>query len=207
MPPANAKLSLLLPKAHFLPADDLYTEQALLTRLSEGDRQAFELIYRRYIRELYQAAYKRLENRELVEDLVQDVFFRLWNRREQLQVDNLGAYLHTAVRYEVLNYVTRNKAPLGFYAPFESILMDSDTPENRLIAKELLELIYKYAETLPEKRKQVFLLHIKDKLSVSEIADELNISAKTVYNHLGTAMNGLRTHIAPAVLLLLATHR
>jgi RNA polymerase sigma-70 factor (family 1) len=188
-----------------LHGDDLYTEQALLILLSKGDRQAFEVIYRRYVRELYQAAYKRLENRELVEDLVQDVFFRLWNRREQLRVENLGAYLHTAVRYEILNYVTRNKAPLSFYAPFESLLMDSDTPENRLIAKELLELIYKYAETLPEKRKQVFLLHIKDKLSISEIAEELNISSKTVHNHLGTAMNGLRNHIAPAILLLLAS--
>jgi RNA polymerase sigma-70 factor (ECF subfamily) len=187
--------------------DDLYTEQALLLRLSEGDRQAFEVIYRRYVRELYQAAYKRLENRELVEDLVQDVFFRLWNRRSSLQVDNLGAYLHTAVRYEVLNYITRHKAPSSFYEPFETILLDPATPEDRLIEKELLALVYKYADTLPEKRKQVFLLHIKDKLSVAEIADELNISSKTVYNHLGTAMNGLRTHIAPAVLLLLATHR
>lgn len=187
--------------------DDIYTDQALLVRLSEGDRQAFEVIYRRYVRELYQAACKRLESRELVEDLVQDVFFRLWNRREQLRVDNLGAYLHTAVRYEILNYVTRNKAPLSFYAPFESLLMDSDTPENRLIAKELMELVYKYAETLPEKRKQVFLLHIRDKLSAGEIAGELNISSKTVHNHLGTAMNGLRAHIAPAVLLLLTAHR
>lgn len=190
-----------------MPNDDLYDDQALLDRLSQGDRDAFEVIYRKYVRELYQAAYKRLENREQSEDLVQDVFYRLWNRREQLQVDNLGAYLHTAVRYEILNHVTRHKTPTAFYAPFEAILTDADTPENQLIAKELLELVYKYAETLPEKRKQVFLLHIKGKLSVNEIADELNITPKTVHNHLGTAMNGLRTHIAPAVLLLLSVHR
>ncbi|TDW97472.1 RNA polymerase sigma factor [Dinghuibacter silviterrae] len=187
--------------------NDVYDEQALLDRLRQGDMDAFDVIYRRYVRELYLAAYKRLDNKELVEDLVQDVFFRLWNRRDQLHIDNLGAYLHTAVRYEILNHITRHKAPAAFYAPFEAILADADTPENRLIAKELLELVYKYAETLPEKRKQVFLLHIKDKLSVNEIAEELNITTKTVHNHLGTAINGLRTHLAPAILLLLTTHR
>ena len=196
----------LLPSV--LQNDDLYNEPALLDRLCQGDREAFEVIYRKYVRELYQAAYKRLENREQSEDLVQDVFYRLWNRREQLRVDNLGAYLHTAVRYEILNYVTRRKAPESFYAPFEALLLEApDTPENHLLAKELLELVYKYADTLPEKRKQVFLLHVKSKLSVEEIAEALNVSTKTVYNHLGTAMNGLRTHIAPAVLLLLSVHR
>lgn len=190
-----------------LDNNDVYNEQALLDRLYQGDRDAFEIIYRRFVRELYLAAYKRLENKELVEDLVQDVFFRLWNRRGQLCIDNLSAYMHTAVRYEILNHITRYKAPSAFYEPFEAILADTDTPENRLIAKELMELVYKYAETLPEKRKKVFLLHIKEKLSVSEIADELNITTKTVHNHLGTAINGLRTHLAPAILLLLTTHR
>lgn len=200
----NGNNFLFLPGL-ILENEELHTEKALLARLSGGDRSAFEIIYRRYVRELYQAAYKRLDNREQVEDLVQDVFLKLWKRRVDLQVQNLGAYLHTAVRYEVLNYVVRNNASVGFYEPLEALLPDSDTPDNRLIAKELLELVYKYAETLPEKRKAVFLLHIKSRLSVDEIAEALNISPKTVHNHLGTAMNGLRKNIAPTLLLLLAT--
>jgi RNA polymerase sigma-70 factor (family 1) len=165
---------------------------------------AYETIYRRYIHSLLKAAYKRLEDKQQAEDLVQDVFFRLWEKRERLNVSNLSAYLHTAVRYEILNYVSRNKAPLSFYAPFEALLLETNTPESQLLAKEFVALVLKYAETLPAKRKQVFLLHIQSKLSVKEIAAYLKISEKTVHNHLGTAMNGLRTNIAPAILLLLS---
>jgi RNA polymerase sigma-70 factor (ECF subfamily) len=166
---------------------------------------AYETIYRRYVHSLLKAAYKRLEDKQQAEDLVQDVFFRLWDKRERLRVTNLSAYLHTAVRYEILNYVSRNKAPLHFYAPFEAVLMETDTPESQLLAKEFVGLVLKYAETLPARRKEVFLLHIKNKLSVKEIAAYLKISEKTVYNHLGIAMNDLRTNITPAILLLLST--
>jgi RNA polymerase sigma-70 factor (ECF subfamily) len=206
IPTVNDNDFLFLPYT-VLDNQEVHNEQALLDHLRQGDRAAFDIIYHRYAQALYQSAFKRLDSKELSEDLVQEVFYRLWNRRAALHIDNLGAYLHTAIRYEVLNHITRHKAPSAFYAPFEAILADADTPENQLIAKELMALVYKYAETLPEKRKQVFLLHIKNKLSVSEIAQELNITAKTAHNHLGTAMNGLRTHLAPAILLLLTTHR
>jgi len=191
-----------------LSANILHIDQEALTLLRLGDKDAFGKIYRRYAGELYQAAYKRLQDSALAEDLVQDVFYRLWRRRAELEIGDLAAYLHTAIRYEVLNHITRKKKTgryegAGFYAPLEAMLTDFDTPEQRLIAKQLMDLIYAYAETLPEKRKQVFLLHIRNKLSVNEIAAELNISSKTVHNHIGTAMNGLRAHIAPAILLLL----
>ncbi|HEX3935371.1 MAG TPA: RNA polymerase sigma-70 factor, partial [Puia sp.] len=168
---------------------------------------AFDMIYRRYVRELYQSAYKRLDSRELVEDLVQDVFLKLWNRREKLRIENLGAYLHTAVRYQVLNQLTRKNALSGFYEPFDSIVPDFDTPENKLVTKEMMALVLKYVQTLPEKRKRIFLLYIETRLSVAEIADELNISTKTVYNQVGLAMDGLRTQIAPVVFALLFLHR
>ena len=185
-----------------LHLNDPHTDPSLLAQLREGDKAAFEQIYRRYMRPLYQAAYKRLHDSDLAQDLVQDVFLRLWKRRAELRIDDLAAYLHTAIRYEILNHISRNKAKGAFYEPFEAMLADFDTPEQQLVAKQLMELIYAYADTLPEKRRQVFLLHIKNKLSVSEIAEKLNITPKTVHNHLGTAMNGLRPHIATAILLL-----
>jgi RNA polymerase sigma-70 factor (ECF subfamily) len=163
------------------------------------------MLYRRHYHGLYTTAYRRLENREAVEDILQEVFLRLWRRRDRLEIADPAAYLFTAVRYEVLNHLSRNKAPLAFYAPFEAMLLESETPEDRLIAKELFELIHKYAETLPDRRKQVFLLHINSRLSVQEIAEQLNTAPKTVHNHLGIAMKGLRTHIAPAIALVLCT--
>lgn len=183
----------------------VYTDKALLERLSKGDGIAYEAIYRRYVHALYAAALKRLNDRQQAEDLVQDIFFRIWKKKEQMaKVGYLPAYLHTAVRYEVLKRMTRHKAPLCFFEPFESVLMESDNPENRLMAKDLLDLIYKYAAILPEKRRQIFLLHLTYRLSTREIAEELKISQKTVQNQLGTALNGLRAHVGPAVMIMAA---
>lgn len=158
------------------------------------------LIYRRYVRPLFYAADKRLQDSALAEDMVQDVFLRLWERRATLDIDDLGAYLHTAIRYRVLNHIARKKDPAAFFVHFEQALTDFSTPEHQLVAKQLLDLVYAYAATLPEKRRQVFLLHIRDKLSPAQIAAELDISVKTAYNHLGSAMKGLHTHIIPVLL-------
>lgn len=189
-----------------MSAEVVYTDKILLERLSRGDSNAYETIYRRYVYSLYVAAFRRLNDRQRSEDLVQDVFFRVWNKREEMaQVDNLQAYLHTAVRYEVLKLVARRKAPLYFFEPFESMMMESDGPDSRLMAKELLDLAYKYADTLPEKRRRIFLLHITNRLSTREIAETLEISQKTVQNQLGTALNGFRSHVSPAIMLILSS--
>lgn len=187
-----------------MSAEAVYTDKALLERLGKGDSNAYEIIYRRYIYSLYETAFRRLNDRQRSEDIVQDVFFRVWNKRaEMAKVDNLSAYLHTAVRYEVLKLVTRRKGMLHFFEPFEFMMMESDGPESRLMAKELLDLVYKYADTLPEKRKQVFLLHITNRLSTREIAETIGISQKTVQNQLATALNGLRSHVSPAIMMIL----
>ena len=74
-----------------------------------------------------------------------------------------------------------------------------------LLEKELLDLVQSYINSLPEKRKQIFLLHIKDNLSTKEIAERLNISQKTVQNQLGTSMQGLHTRIAPIIIAIAAS--
>jgi RNA polymerase sigma-70 factor (family 1) len=182
-----------------------HIDSHLVERLKAGERGAFEAIYNKYWKQLYDIACKRLGDRDQTEDVLQDVFARLWTRRETLDINNLGAYLASAVRYEVIHYINRNKNALYFYQPFEEVLMEMDSPDGRLIAKEMLELVYKYADTLPEKRKKIFLLHVQNKLSTREIADELGISRKTVQNQLGTALQGLRTNLTPVIAVIIAT--
>ena len=182
-----------------------YTDNELVMMLERGDRTAFETIYNRYLSVLYTSTYKRLQHKEQTEDVLQEVFARLWVKRETHHIADLKAYLHVAVRNETINFVTRSKEVFRFYEPIESILEEVDSPEGQLIAKELQSLIYVFANTLPEKRKQIFLLHIKNKLSTKEIAEELGISQKTVQNQLGTALQGLKTNLAPVIIAILAT--
>lgn len=174
-----------------------------IERLKTGDITAFNNIYYSYWLTVFNIAHNRIQNRQQAEDLVQDVFFRLWSKRENLQVVNFESYLKMAIHYEVINFVTRKKDVFSFYEPLEALLMETDTPEGQLIAKELLELVYAYAAMLPEKRKQIFLLHIKSKLSTADIATALEISQKTVQNQLGTALHGLRIHITPVLVSII----
>ena len=182
------------------------TDEQLLQGVRNGDRAAFDALYRRYWVQLYDAAYKRLNDREQAEDIVQEVFIQFWLRRQALLIHNVGAYMHTAVRYKVLSYFSRHKGTSKFYEPFEALLTTADTPEQQLMAKELLELVYAFADTLSDRKKQIFLLHVKNKLSTKEIARELGISQKSVQNQLGPAMQSLRKSLIPFLILLIFSH-
>lgn len=181
------------------------TDEQLLLGIRKGDRSAFDELYRRHWMALYDAAFRRLENRQQAEDIVQEVFLRLWIRRQELAIKKVEAYLHTAVRYKVLTYFSRHKETSNFYEPFEATYTTTDTPEQHLIAKQSLELIYDYAETLSDRKKQIFLLHIKDKLSTKEIAEALGITQKSVQNQLGPTMYGLRKIFIPLIIFIIAT--
>lgn len=185
--------------------NSLPNEKELLAFIARGDEKAFGTVFDHYWLMLCDAAYKRLQDKDQAQDIVQNIFVRLWLRRETLMISNLSVYLFTAVRYGVLDYITRQRTFNEFYEPFVVMLEDTDTPDALLIARELMDLVYAYAATLPEKRKQIFLLHIKEKLSTKEIAAELGITQKTVQNQLHTALQGLQKHITPAILVLINT--
>lgn len=183
-----------------------HSDEQLLRCLQEGEEPAFDELYRRYWRPMYDAACKRLGNDGQAEDIVQEVFIRLWIRKQDLKVDNIGAYLHTAVRYRILSYLSRHKPVQAFFGPFEAMLSESDTPEARLMAKDLMELVYAYAETLPARKRQVFMLHINGVQSTREIAERLGITQKTVQNQLGAALHGLRRNLIPVIMAILSAN-
>lgn len=173
----------------------LYTDASLLALLAKGEQWAFETIYYRYWRSLLNAAFKRLKDQQQSEDIVQNVFMRLWNKREHLHVNNLPAYLNVAVRYEVLNFVTRSKSAQCFHEALEDVMVDMDTADGKILSAELTDLIYSYAQTLPEKRKNILILHLQKNWSTKEISGVLGVSQKTVQNQLRTALNGLHSRI------------
>lgn len=179
-----------------------FTDQQLLSMVAEGDEHAFKEIYSRYWTGLYDTAFKRLKNSKQSQDIVQDVFIGLWERREDLQIRDLAAYLHTAVRYRVYNFVSRDLASEAFFEPFEAVVAYSAGADEMLIEKEIFQLATAYIATLPKKRKQIFTLYTEENLSTTEIARRLNISRKTVQNQLGTAISGLKANLLPVLLLL-----
>jgi len=187
-----------------MKAYDSYSDNELVTLLQQGSEESFAEIYNRYWVELYDAAYQRLKNKEQVEDIIQDVFVKLWIRRAELNINNAQAYLHTAIRFRVFNYVERDLVNESFFEPFEAMATSGLTADQNVLEKELLDLVQSYIEALPQKRKEIFLLHTRDNLSTKEIAERLNISQKTVQNQLGITMQGLHKKIIPLILAMAA---
>src|SRR5688572_24325986 len=84
-----------------------YSDEGLLKLLKRQELGAFEEIYMRYWKKLYTAAYKRVQSREISEELVQDIFTSLWVNRQVLKVETLSAYLYSAIKYKVINHLEK----------------------------------------------------------------------------------------------------
>lgn len=180
-----------------------YDDKELLRLISQGDKPAFDEIYLRYWLLLFNSAYKRLKNTDQCKDVVQDVFVDLWTRRGKVAIQNLNAYLHTAVKFQVYKLAAKNHAITTFYNVYETMATRPLNAAGNVEEKEIAELFRLWLDTLPDKRRQIFIMHYADGFSTKEIADRLGISQKTVQNQLGLASDSLNKEIIPAIIILL----
>lgn len=180
-----------------------HTDIQLVELFGVGDIGAFEEIYNRYWLKLYAAAYKRLKEREIAKEIVQEFFTSFWINREHVKIrTSLQGYLFTSIKYLVLNH-KRAEAVRNSYA--EILLMvgnsfDNSTEENYYY-KELLERVETEVNLLPPKCRNVFELSRKQYKTNKEIAELMGISEKTVENHLTKALRYLRVNLNSLLLL------
>ncbi len=186
-----------------MEARKVYTDCELVDLLKEGNEGAFNEIYNRYWRKLYNECYKRLKDDELSADVIQDIFADLWIKRANKNIDNLAAYLHTSTRYQVFLLYKKNKQITCFEEPVECIAISSLQADSIFHEKELRECIAIWLEMQPEKRREVFRLRFGEDLSTREISELLNVSQKTVQNQFTTSINLLRTHLGKLLSLLI----
>lgn len=182
-------------------------EQILLALLKQGDERAFAKIYKRYWTELYNAAYKRMPEKEKCQDIVQTVFADVWLRRDVLEIENLSAFLHTAVRFQVLKQITRNPKQSFMGDVFVAELISPLETDANLLDKEAQNLLRLYISALPEKRRDIFIMHYMEGLSTANISVKLGISRKTVQNQLTTASHALKlrlTHLFIGIIAFLS---
>lgn len=180
-----------------------HTEQELLETLSKGNAaessEAFDVIYRKYVAEMYRFARKNLPRKEDCEEIVQDIFTSLWTRREHLAVESLRNFLLGAVRYNIIRYFKSKKVKQRYVQHFEIFevlydklddeALDVNHPSKIRIALE------KCLTELPNRCQQVVRLRVFENLSNKEIAKNLNISKKTVENYMVMAYSHFRvTH-------------
>ncbi|WP_293789004.1 sigma-70 family RNA polymerase sigma factor [uncultured Pedobacter sp.] len=178
-------------------------DDSLFDLLKQGDEVAFSKIYNLYWAELYNAAYKRLPEREKCQDIIQNIFTDLWNRKAELDLENPVAYLHTAVRFQVLKHIARSPKSSFFGKSFENELISPLQADGMLLEREVAALLELFIKALPEKRRNIFIMHYFEGLSTAKIAFELHVSQKTVQNQLTTATQALRLRLTQLFLLVL----
>lgn len=158
----------------------------------EDDTKAYEILYYRYWPKLIDAAYKRVTSRQAAEDLVQELFISVYQRRTQIEfTSSLHAYLSQALKYKILNEY-RAASTRNAYSHFFLNTVCKNDFANPVEAKELAKQIDTVLSSLPEKCRQVFILSRKDKFSNKEIAEQMKISVSTVEKHIVKALKILR---------------
>lgn len=171
----------------------------IIDALKKQDKRRFELFYKKYYRPLLTMAYRYVENTEIAEEIVHDVFITIWNKAGQLNIQSsMKSYLFRSIVNSSLNHIKKEKKQLekqSAYKIAQERDLENGTDETNEADEALLKGLEDALALLPEKCKQVMYLSRFGKLKQQDIADQMEISIKTVKNHLTYGFKKLREHI------------
>ncbi len=156
-----------------------------------SDQQAYNELFLHFYNSLHQFAFSFLKSRQLAEEVVSDVFVKIWEKRTSLEnVTNLKLYLFTSTRNTALNYL--KKQSILHHISVDEYLVELNSvvlnPEELMITTEMIHKIQKAIQKLPPKCKMIFKLTREEGLKYKEVAILLNISVKTVENQMAIAL-------------------
>ncbi|HTF05934.1 MAG TPA: RNA polymerase sigma-70 factor [Bacteroidia bacterium] len=177
------------------------TEQSELIRI--GDEVVFEQIFRQFHPMLCRYAHTILKDVEAAEEIVQDVFLKIWEKRESLVITvSVKSYLYRAVHNSCLNLVDKKKKEVRMDEVPLKIVHQSAAPVEDIQTRELEKAIAGALDQLPEQCRKVFELSRFGNMKYREIAEMLGISIKTVENQMGKALRIMREQLATYLTIL-----
>lgn len=197
---------LALPELRIASMDhksDFISDAQLLSQLKSGERAAFDALYQRYWKDVYRIAFKRLQHEAHAQDITQDIFLLLWQKRAELRIDNLPAYLATSARNKVFNLRIKEQR----FTPITELLADvrqhADQTDAQLIREEFKIAYTALLKGLTPVQQQIFELKYFEDFDTDEIAEKLSLSKKTVQNQNSLALAKLRSSLGLLALLIL----
>lgn len=174
-----------------------YTDQELVALLKESDQLAFTEIYNRYWKKLFTAAANKIDDLQEAEDIVQQIFITIWNRREVLVINSfLASYLSVSVKYRVIKSLNKRFKEMNYgdeAATAALMEVADDSTREWLEFQEISQRLSILVEALPEKCKLVYKLSREQAYTQKQISEALNISEKTVEGHITNALKSIKT--------------
>jgi RNA polymerase sigma-70 factor (family 1) len=169
-------------------------EKDIVQRLKSGEVQAFDEIYNLYSKRIYRFAYSFLKTKVNAEEIVQEVFLRVWEKRAKInKYYSFKAFLFTVSHNIIIDNFRENLKEQKYveFLKENAVVFHSDT-EMSMEYSELNKMYWDAIDLLPERRRLIFKLHRIEGLSYSEISQKLNISNKTVENQMSSALKFLK---------------
>ncbi len=190
--------------------ETMLIEDNIAEKIRGGDRGAFERLFRSMYRELCIHADKFVPESDQAEEIVQEMFFSIWSKREGLNVTtSIRSYMYRAVRNSCLNYIKHLKVKDSYQKYNKEVISQSETDAgDSMVATELEEKINDSIASLPKERQRIFRMNRHDGLKYREIADKLGLSVKTVEAQMGKALKFLRSQLTeylPFIIIFLKT--
>jgi RNA polymerase sigma-70 factor (ECF subfamily) len=172
-------------------------ELFLFKKIKQGDRKAFDTLFRLYYKRLFGYCWKYVQSKEAAEDIVQKVFIQLWMKRNLITItDSVPAYLYTSVRNQSFIYLKSFAVRKTYEAQSADGLMQ-DNQENDDVFKRFPHIIRQKVADLPDKCRDIFTMARFEGLTYDEIAEYLKVSKKTVENQMTIAYKKLREWLQP----------
>ncbi|NVM67290.1 RNA polymerase sigma-70 factor (ECF subfamily) [Mucilaginibacter sp. SG538B] len=175
-----------------------HTDNRLLALIARGDRHAFAVLYRRYLNNLYRYVYSICYNKEEAEEIVQELFVKLWENRASLeQVISFKAYAFRAAKNLLLNHIRKARTESSAIDQLQQAptAYTENLAEGKLFYSEHYRMAQHAIELLPDKRKQIFRMRLTDELSLDEIAEKLSISKSVVKKQLYLGIAFVRKYL------------
>lgn len=175
----------------------MFTENEIVEQIRNGNKTAFESVFKMYYSHLCSYANKFVLDVDVSEEIIQELFFQIWQKKEDLNITtSLKSYLFRAAHNSSLNYIKHKNIQLKYQE--QTLAQQQDIFYEQTVSSELNDLqerIRQAIDKLPTERRKVFVLNRYDELSYKEVADKLNISVKTVENQIGKALKFLREEL------------
>jgi RNA polymerase sigma-70 factor, ECF subfamily len=154
----------------------------------------FEPLFKSQFNKLCNVAGKIVRDTDVAKDIVQEVFIRVWNKKEELEAGNMEFYLRKATVNAALNHLELNKKVIPLNEEVRSLQLETS---DHVTTADLELNVYRAIEKLPTQCRAIFMLSRFEEMKYQEIANHLDISVKTVENQMGKALRDLRVELKP----------